>query len=842
MASMGSPVESNSGTTGASKTVYVALGNDLQEGLKTLDWTLRKWSSSISKIVILHLAPDCSNDVVNTHFGKVLASSMSDEKLEALRNYEQRKVDKLLSEYIAYCGKGVRAKVMKLEKSEEPIERAMVELISKLKFSTLVMGISFLKSSPSWKKTRNTIGALFYIHQKKAKWCEMWIVCGGKLVRMTVGESDEGVAMEDEEGKALPSSRSNSTGGGRSSSSWLGRVFSENQRKKRSSSCIEGRGGSDRDCWESNGVEIEKYLEDLMIEMGGLNVEAEIEEQRMTSSTSSVQQQGEEGDDVGSQLADHNLSAAQKMEIVRSKIKEVGRRIELKREEAEANAERSANAEWAISLCNSRVEELEIKIKAESTIRSELTKKLESDRERIEDIKSDVEESQNRVRALAELQSELSSRLQMSTAARSAAEAQLQRKSMERAEVVRGIDELRRQRDVLQRRIEFCKEKDAIGGVMMKFGENLRFSYREYSGEDVRSATDDFSDGLRLKSGDDWSTVYRGRISQKTAAIKLFSAEHESSNHHDFLSQVKFLSNIRHPHLVAMMGFCSEPKCIIYEYMHEGSLRDNLLGCSLTSHPGSGNRTLKWFDRIRVAYQICSALAFLHSAKPNPIVHGKLTVSNVLLDRNMVAKLTGFRPSTSIDLRSDIRALGIILLHLLSGKNWGESVESRMRLDRSALVEMLDEMAGPWPLGLTEEIAGIAMRCLSTELDAANVLKELEELVKKGEDIVSRFGRQDREMSGESDEDDESSSDIPSFFLCPILRDVMENPYVAADGFSYEREAMEEWLQMGKDTSPMTNLRLDHTVLTPNQTLRSLIEEWRNKRNDEPSCSSSSHI
>ncbi|CAI0558700.1 unnamed protein product [Linum tenue] len=71
MASMGSPVEGNSSTTGASKKVYVALGNDL-----------------ISKIGILHLAPDCSNDVVNTHFGKVLASSMSDEKLEALRNYE----------------------------------------------------------------------------------------------------------------------------------------------------------------------------------------------------------------------------------------------------------------------------------------------------------------------------------------------------------------------------------------------------------------------------------------------------------------------------------------------------------------------------------------------------------------------------------------------------------------------------------------------------------------------------------------------------------------------------------------------------------------------------------
>lgn len=54
----------------------------------------------------------------------------------------------------------------------------------------------------------------------------------------------------------------------------------------------------------------------------------------------------------------------------------------------------------------------------------------------------------------------------------------------------------------------------------------------------------------------------------------------------------------------------------------------------------------------------------------------------------------------------------------------------------------------------------------------------------------------------------------------------MKNPMVAADGFSYEEEAIEEWLRMGHDTSPMTNLRLNHKLLTPNQTLRSLIQEW----------------
>lgn len=63
----------------------------------------------------------------------------------------------------------------------------------------------------------------------------------------------------------------------------------------------------------------------------------------------------------------------------------------------------------------------------------------------------------------------------------------------------------------------------------------------------------------------------------------------------------------------------------------------------------------------------------------------------------------------------------------------------------------------------------------------------------------------------------------------------MKNPHVAADGFSYELEAMEEWLGVGHDTSPMTNLRLENKFLTPNLTLRFLIQDWQNKNSDVPS-------
>lgn len=46
--------------------VYVAIGNDLQDGLKTLEWALRKWNSHPISIVILHLTYNISMDYVYT--------------------------------------------------------------------------------------------------------------------------------------------------------------------------------------------------------------------------------------------------------------------------------------------------------------------------------------------------------------------------------------------------------------------------------------------------------------------------------------------------------------------------------------------------------------------------------------------------------------------------------------------------------------------------------------------------------------------------------------------------------------------------------------------------------
>jgi len=63
-----------------------------------------------------------------------------------------------------------------------------------------------------------------------------------------------------------------------------------------------------------------------------------------------------------------------------------------------------------------------------------------------------------------------------------------------------------------------------------------------------------------------------------------------------------------------------------------------------------------------------------------------------------------------------------------------------------------------------------------------------------------------------------------SAFLCPITKEMMTDPVIASDGFTYERNAIEKWLWT-KNTSPQTNLVLANKTLIPNHALKSMIAD-----------------
>ena len=61
-------------------------------------------------------------------------------------------------------------------------------------------------------------------------------------------------------------------------------------------------------------------------------------------------------------------------------------------------------------------------------------------------------------------------------------------------------------------------------------------------------------------------------------------------------------------------------------------------------------------------------------------------------------------------------------------------------------------------------------------------------------------------------------------YLCPITLEIMREPVVAADGRTYERVAITNWL-LTHDVSPVTNLPMSSSNLIPNIQLKNLISK-----------------
>lgn len=59
-----------------------------------------------------------------------------------------------------------------------------------------------------------------------------------------------------------------------------------------------------------------------------------------------------------------------------------------------------------------------------------------------------------------------------------------------------------------------------------------------------------------------------------------------------------------------------------------------------------------------------------------------------------------------------------------------------------------------------------------------------------------------------------------------VWQEIMENPYEAADGYTYEHQAIKRWIESGKKISPVTKLKLSHAHLLPNHALRAAIQNW----------------
>ncbi|HSX20414.1 MAG TPA: U-box domain-containing protein [Gammaproteobacteria bacterium] len=71
---------------------------------------------------------------------------------------------------------------------------------------------------------------------------------------------------------------------------------------------------------------------------------------------------------------------------------------------------------------------------------------------------------------------------------------------------------------------------------------------------------------------------------------------------------------------------------------------------------------------------------------------------------------------------------------------------------------------------------------------------------------------------------------IARTYYCPITKELMQHPVIAADGHSYEKAAIEDWFAQNRGRqalSPATGLPLEHNNIIPNVALMRQIAEHR---------------
>ncbi|XP_028767073.1 receptor-like protein kinase FERONIA [Neltuma alba] len=220
---------------------------------------------------------------------------------------------------------------------------------------------------------------------------------------------------------------------------------------------------------------------------------------------------------------------------------------------------------------------------------------------------------------------------------------------------------------------------------------------RNFSITEISAATDNF-DGNSIIGQGGFGMVYKGHINNgKTStpvAIKRLKAESEQGAD-EFETEIKMLSQFRHPHLVDLIGYCKDDKemILVYEFMARGTLRDHL------NEPA--NQPLSWKQRLEICIEAANALLYLHTntgENKRSVIHRDVKSANILLDENWKAKVSDFGlsrigpnglsrshvttlvkgsvgyidpqycESQQLTTKSDVYSFGVVLLEALCGK------------------------------------------------------------------------------------------------------------------------------------------------------------------------------
>lgn len=139
-----------------------------------------------------------------------------------------------------------------------------------------------------------------------------------------------------------------------------------------------------------------------------------------------------------------------------------------------------------------------------------------------------------------------------------------------------------------------------------------------------------------------YQEIGRGRFSvvkvaiyheTRVAARCLFNNIVSEENRKVFAECLEMAAQLRHPNLVSFMGAILDREPVIITELMPCNLRSVLEKSPLT-----------YYQLVDVAMGVAKALEYLHTIKPEPVIHGELTGTNVLLEGSSGPRL---RPKLS---------------------------------------------------------------------------------------------------------------------------------------------------------------------------------------------------
>ncbi|KAG5527699.1 hypothetical protein RHGRI_028590 [Rhododendron griersonianum] len=218
--------------------------------------------------------------------------------------------------------------------------------------------------------------------------------------------------------------------------------------------------------------------------------------------------------------------------------------------------------------------------------------------------------------------------------------------------------------------------------------------YRRFKLAQIQAATNNFHENLAI--GDvGYTRAYKGLIdrgSTEVAIRRWKEGKSRERNLDQFTAEIQVQSQLRHHHIVPLVGYCNDKNelILVYEYMVNKSLHHHLYGDNRGSLP--------WEKRLEICIGAARGLQYLHTGTKQTIIHHNLKPTSILLDENWAAKLSSlefsivlptngstatcstfvagnvgymdpeYLASSKLTIKTDVYSFGVILLEVLCGR------------------------------------------------------------------------------------------------------------------------------------------------------------------------------